>query len=83
MCYFFKRTCCNLLLTKITCHAKGKKKIACCEEKSQPSPLISNGPSLKSRKSSNCHCELDLYTDLCRILPDFEFVKRLNKNEKM
>ena len=39
------KTCCGLLLKKITCCAKREKKLNCREEKSQP-PWISNGPSL-------------------------------------
>ena len=40
-----KKTCCSLLLIKITCCANREKKITCREEKSQP-PWILNGPSL-------------------------------------
>ena len=45
---FFQKikTCCSLLLKKITCCAKREKKITCHEEKFQPPPWISNGPSL-------------------------------------
>ena len=33
-----KKTCCSLLLKKITCLAKREKKITCREEKCQPPP---------------------------------------------
>ena len=42
----FKKNLLQFNFDKITCCAKGEKKITCREEKSQPPPWISNGPSL-------------------------------------
>ena len=47
-----KKNLLQFTLKKKTCCAKREKKITCREEKSQPRPWISNGPSLRSNKDA-------------------------------